>query len=339
MRHTFDTIETYVISLDTPSGRTRLDRMRRHLKDIGSPHLRMIVQPGVYGKELNQIQIQAMTTKVCGAICTPSAIGCAASHAAVWRRVIESGRPYAVVLEDDTVLVPDIQDHLHRLVRIMPRDTDIVLLGCYLCGSSPTPVPAHRQSVVKSYQFSGTHAYLVTRRGAQRLLEHAYPVAFHIDMVIGHLSRQGRVNLYRLTHDVASQTSGEDTSENVAPAPPGFPGVGYTALKNVRDAKGQSFFFLGAMPAIRVGSVQNHTIITCLDSLVILLGMTGWVSFPMFGVLVLLDTAATVLITPRDDTPYSVSIPHAMSKAVALFSVGWVCRWLVIRLLRNASSS
>jgi len=250
-------------------------------------------------------------------MCTPSTIGCAASHAAVWRRVIESGAPYAIVLEDDTEMVADAKDHIRWIARHMPSDTDMVVLGCFLCGTSPHHVPVSQQSIKEIRQFSGTHAYIVTRRGARALLDHAYPVAFHLDMVISHLARRGKVRVYATTHDVASQTSGESTSENVSDRPPGFPGIAYTALKHVRDPKGQSLFFYAAMPLGRVGSYTHHTVITAMDLLPLILGLTS-VPTGVFLSILVLDAA----VTQR----YTVSIPHALAKALVLYTLGRAIR-------------
>jgi hypothetical protein len=244
-------------------------------------------------------------------------IGCAASHAAVWRRVIDSGAPYAIVLEDDTELVVDAKEHVQSITKHLPTDADLVLLGCFLCGTSPDHVPASRQSLRRISQFSGTHAYIVTRHGARALLQHAYPVAFHLDMVISHLARRGKVRAYSVTHDVASQTSGESTSENVGDRPPGFPGIAYTALKGVRDPKGQSLFFYAAMPVGRVGSYTHHAVITSMDIVPFILGITRVPTGVFLSVLVL-DAAAT--------QKYAVSMPHALAKAVVLYTLGRAIR-------------
>lgn len=310
--------DVYVISLATPGGRTRLTRLRDHLDALGFD--RVHVQPGIHGKYLTPDEVATHATTACQHMCTPSMIGCAASHAAVWRRVIASGAPYAIVLEDDTEMVPDAKDHVRWIASHMPSDTDMVVLGCFLCGTSPTPVPASQQSLRRIYQFSGTHAYLVTRRGARALLNHAYPVAFHLDMVISHLSRRDTVHVYAVTHDVASQTSGEATSENVTDRPPGFPGIAYTALKHVRDPKGQSLFFYAAMPVGRVGSYTRHTVITSMDIVPFILGLAR-VPIGVVASMVVLDATVT--------RRYVVSMAHAVVKAVVLYTLGRILRDVV----------
>jgi hypothetical protein len=136
-------------------------------------------------------------------------------------------------------------------------------------------------------------------------------------MVISHLARRGVVRAYAVTHDVASQTSGESTSENVSDRPPGFPGMAYTALKSVRDPKGQSLFFYAAMPVGRVGSYTHHTVITSMDIVPLILGLAR-VPIGVFLSLCILDAAAT--------QKYAVSMPHALTKAVVLYTVGRVIR-------------
>lgn len=309
------TISIYVISLDTETGRARLDRLGRHLTKLG---LSFHVQPGVHGKYLTPDKVAAMATPICGALCTPAMLGCGASHVAVWRRLIASGAPYAMVLEDDTELVPDIRDHLEVVVTSMRPDTDMVLLGCFVCGTSPRSVPASQQSLVPKSRFAGTHAYIVTQRGAKRLLQLVDPVPYHIDTTISWHAIRGRLHIEAVAHDVATQSGGEATSANVGDRPPGFPGTVYTALQHVHDPKGQSLFFYAGMPAFRLGGYRHHMAITGLDLLLLVLVAAGVATPLQIAAFVVLDMAFT--------REYSVSRSHVVAKAAVMVAIGTAIR-------------
>lgn len=261
----------YVISLESPSGRERMHALSSHLADLGIPYT---IQPGVDGRALSATERHRLATATCRAVCTPSTIGCAASHALVWQRVVRGSAPYAIVLEDDVAFVDDAVAHLDAVLPRLPADLDVLFLGCFLCASGADSIAPHEQGVVPVRQFAGTHAYLVTRRGAQTLLDHAFPVKFHVDTTMSVLAASGLLRAYALRSDIAHQRGGETTSANVGDTP-GFPNAVYDVARHVRDAKGQSLFFYLAMPLFRVGPYDRHVVITGLDLAVVLVGAVG----------------------------------------------------------------
>lgn len=293
-----------VISLDTPNGHTRMRRMKEHLDGLG---LRYRVIRGVQGKQLSANDRQRMATGVCSTMCTPSTIGCAASHAIAWKAAVASARPYTIIIEDDTTFDDDFVEHLRVILPNIPTDADVVMLGCFLCDTSAERVRPTDQGLQRIKQFSGTHAYIVTKKGARTLLEHAYPVRFHLDMVMSFLSRVGTLQAYSVRHDIARQSSGESTSENVGDIP-GFPGIVYALGQRIRDSKDQSLFFYMAMPIMRVGPYAYHVSITFLDICVFLLGLAG-LSPELFVSALAAD--ALIMRTPR-----------GVLKAVGLFAAG-----------------
>jgi glycosyl transferase family 25 len=275
--------ETLVISLDTPGGRERQQRLAGHLGEVG---LAYRVIRGVHGKRLSPAERREIATPACAQFCTPSTIGCAASHAKAWRRAARSGRPYTLVLEDDVELDLDARDVIQRVLKRVPSDADVIVLGCYLCATTRNR-GSRSTDLIRIRQFSGTHAYIVTQRGAQRLLDYATPVKFHVDMVMSSLNHTGILTTYALATDIARQAGGESTSENVGETP-GFPNTVYNLTRHLRDPKGQSIYFLVAMPAFRVGETE----VTVLDLVVFLLGVAG-LSPAVFTSLVVVDTLAS----------------------------------------------
>lgn len=302
----------YVISLDTPGGRSRLQRMRHHLEDLGIP---FTVQKGVHGAHLTPDQVSSMASGVCGRVCTPSTIGCGASHALVWKRVLESGVPYAIVLEDDTEFVSDAVRHIRYAIPRMPGDADVLVLGCFACGTSARPVQPSSQQIQRIGHFFGTHAYVVTRQGASKLLEYAYPVKYHLDMTMSVLSRSGILNAYSLSSDIAGQGGGEATSQNVSSTVPGFPNILYESARGVRDAKGQSLYFYLSMPIVRVGPYNRHMTLNAVDFGILTLGALG---VPLWLFIGLVATDAVVSYRVR-----------GVSKALVLWGIGRLVRYLI----------
>lgn len=109
---------------------------------------------------------------------TRPAIGCFLSHLKVWKRFLDSDRDRLVVLEDDVVPSPNYSAaYTQRLLSSIPAD--LVLLGCTIMAGLAEPTETKFLSRV--YYFDGTYAYLISRKGCAKLLQHLLPMRAHID--------------------------------------------------------------------------------------------------------------------------------------------------------------
>jgi glycosyl transferase, family 25 len=135
-------------------------------------------------------------------------VGCALSHAKVWRMLCESDRRYALVCEDDIVL-PRALD-LWTLLRWIPGDGDLVYLHYLndqtLASIRPafdpekdTPVgTAGAFSIFDAWSCGGASCYLVSQRGARRLLENLRGVRYPSDGLLARLTASGQLRAYAL---------------------------------------------------------------------------------------------------------------------------------------------
>jgi hypothetical protein len=80
---------------------------------------------------------------------------------------------------------------------MIPSDTDILLLG-YFCNKCVRTACG----VSRVKKFFGTHGYLITRRGAEKLLKQKgmYNIRKQIDALLGELARDGVINIYATRH-------------------------------------------------------------------------------------------------------------------------------------------
>jgi hypothetical protein len=128
-------------------------------------------------------------------VASPGMIGLYISHVDVWRAFLESGAPVGVVFEDDARVPADAAIHFNKLLQSMPpADTwDVWFLGLLrMFESAPAP-RSFGPGWVRPTSFYGTQAYLVTRRGAQRLIDHAYPCTMQVDAFMATMSRLGQI--------------------------------------------------------------------------------------------------------------------------------------------------
>jgi GR25 family glycosyltransferase involved in LPS biosynthesis len=164
----------------------------------------------VYGKDLSQEEIAAITTPMCAKYCTKSMIGCAASHVEIWKRAVDLNLDYAIVLEDDAVLAPGWDEALSAYLNDASLNFDVLLLGCHyfnppvLAGTAQRRLEEpfrdgkqythHRQVTDGSLDrpdvkvanfFTGTHGYVASREGLKILLsEFSDGISWHIDVAM-----------------------------------------------------------------------------------------------------------------------------------------------------------
>lgn len=160
---------------------------------------------------------------------TAGMIGCFMSHLRIWERVVKEDHEAVVVLEDDVVLNPNFNERLGPLFDELPLDWDICLLGAVGCIQTevePLPmkiyglmVGGHRSSPGKTrsvsdhlyvpYKPAGTHAYMVSKRGAKKLLTKFPKARYHVDLTAWSLKE---LRLFAAKDFLAMQRSGERTT-------------------------------------------------------------------------------------------------------------------------------
>lgn len=122
---------------------------------------------------------------------TPGAVGCALSHARLWREAAERGVSL-LVLEDDAEVRAPVRPVLDRIHRDHP---DACVRGHILYlgygeqgGDRPLPRWASEadsgDSVRRLAEVQCTHAYIITPHGARKLLDRCFPLTYQIDTEI-----------------------------------------------------------------------------------------------------------------------------------------------------------
>lgn len=122
-------------------------------------------------------------------------VGCALSHYALWKRCVYQDRPMVVIEEDVRFDAATVAAVLHGL-RSLPADTMYAslvyvptfyrFLGIdYVTPDTKVEKSAHEGWYKHGMWIGGTQCYYVTPAGAETLLEHAFPIAFQVDIYIG----------------------------------------------------------------------------------------------------------------------------------------------------------
>jgi glycosyl transferase family 25 len=115
-------------------------------------------------------------------------LACTLSHRKFWRLFLETGEPYAVVLEDDAILADDSAEFFAE-VGWIPPDAEVVKLERYgrlrPMFMDRERLPARTRRVGRFYgKCAGTAGYIVSVAGARRLLAATGSVDDPIDQMM-----------------------------------------------------------------------------------------------------------------------------------------------------------
>jgi GR25 family glycosyltransferase involved in LPS biosynthesis len=117
------------------------------------------------------------------------------SHVKTWRHLLEeTDAPALIIMEDDVRIDRDSYANLKQLFdhpMIQSGDWDIVNPGALV--KERTDIDDHISKYDYAYLF---HCYIISRRGAQRLLERAYPIEVHVDHYAALLAQMGQLTIY-----------------------------------------------------------------------------------------------------------------------------------------------
>ncbi|KAL4457270.1 hypothetical protein ABPG75_012135 [Micractinium tetrahymenae] len=141
---------------------------------------------------------------------TRGSVGCYMSHLQLYQHIAKTGAQFAFVFEDDVDITAPAGGLLAALLEAkpFPEDWDVVMLGHYCHDCPPLPgAPAFR----RARSFFGTHAYVVHRRGLQKIFAypHLMPIEKQIDAVLGDMCQRGLLNVYALAEPLVEQNERE----------------------------------------------------------------------------------------------------------------------------------
>lgn len=172
-------IHTFIVSL--PKDRERREFLERQLAGLDMP---FSVFDAVHGKSLSAEELAAnydagKAVRLFNREMSRGEIGCALSHVGIYRQMVEQDIPYALVLEDDaSILDRELPGILSRLAQVYAAQTPVAVLLNHVKrydGNKKHPLDDSR-CIYDAYRAVCTHAYFITKAGAEKLLRNLYPV-------------------------------------------------------------------------------------------------------------------------------------------------------------------
>ena len=226
-------LDIFVINL--MSSPYRRMYIQSELKRAGMDFKYIHYMPAVDGmmvplEDLKEVLVDSRDT-----IIHQGAIGCSLSHISIWRDIVKLGLPYALVLEDDAVILPNAKEHINvginAIYDTIGNDWDVIVTDF---GSSPyVGMESLRQHGVPHdcihafYNTSGglfvditgtpcahinSVSYIVSYQGAKKMLQHLIPFELPIDVEMLRLVEKGILRTFVLLPFVSGQLFQESKS-------------------------------------------------------------------------------------------------------------------------------
>lgn len=133
---------------------------------------------------------------------TKNEIYCAMSHLFLWEQLVKSDFDKFIIFEDDARSYGKVQE---RVDSIIDADYDILFLGKCLDHCSKLKMTRY-ENIFRSYRPLCTHAYIITRKFAKKLLSEkvSNPIDRHINSVYGKFLAYHPSLVYQETIKVSS---------------------------------------------------------------------------------------------------------------------------------------
>jgi glycosyl transferase family 25 len=141
------------------------------------------------------------------------AVGASLSHFKVWKQLLDSSAPAMIIFEDDIHIPPDLKMRLEKILAELPDEWDILQLQRTEFGKGMTGCKAIKgeEPWQLCTSLMGAWSYIVSRRGAKRLLEKAYPIELHVDAYMAYMCRMGHCKMiWHPLIDLVPADSGSD---------------------------------------------------------------------------------------------------------------------------------
>jgi len=194
----------FVLNLDRAKDRWR--NTVEVFRDAGFEESELNRLPAIDGRKLSEKDLMANSTFLARYLQPRGVIGCYLSHRTFWQLTVDRNYSSAIIVEDDIHLIDGFRDQLQVAMNNLCEESvcgegpvDVALLGAlgrvhpdghdtlatkffaqYMGGSRP--LKKLSKNIFQPIRAAGTHGYLVTREGAQKLLSLCPKAVFHIDL-------------------------------------------------------------------------------------------------------------------------------------------------------------
>ncbi len=208
-------MQIYVVSLSSASERRKLIS-----EQLDKLNLKYTFFDAVLGSQIYDIPSEysdSLAHKNENRPLTKGEVGCAASHRNLYSLISQSEEPYALILEDDAQINPDLPSFLAAIEPHL-KDSMIVTLERCDCYKKKNALSIYKDykmvepKFIREGSIAQTAGYIITKQAAELIKDINKPVSFPADSwghYIGKVAFKGIIPSQTLIHqniDIESQT-------------------------------------------------------------------------------------------------------------------------------------
>jgi len=126
---------------------------------------------------------------------TAGGVGCYLSHVEIWKKVVTNPEPYAIIFEDDAAVPANfitVFTNEFKNMNLLPTVPDMWTFSYawnFYYNVKGRQLPQNQPENIRGNWIlntcpGGTGGYFITKEGAKKLLESAFPIDMHVDFYI-----------------------------------------------------------------------------------------------------------------------------------------------------------
>ena len=141
-------------------------------------------------------------------------IACALGHLDILNKFLKTNKKYALIFEDD-IKIDDYNEKstkIKKLINNIPADADIVYFG--YCFENCSNKYKYNEYFNKSVKPGCTHLYLVSRNGANKIINNIKPFKYAIDIHYIDLIKNKTLNSYSANNKYFDLTQDRDNMDS-----------------------------------------------------------------------------------------------------------------------------
>ena len=204
-------IKSYVINLEKYKNKYDLCLKRLSNIDISPNRFNAIYVDNENNNEIRKITYPSVQYTIKNGryahnnIGSKGAIGCYLSHISLWKTLLESNEDMFLIFEDDVDINKNINNftiNINNAINLINKnDWDVIFLGYFNLNLNKSSNEINKKYTKINSIIYGTHAYLINKKGAEKLLNNAIPIVDQIDSYMSFMAINRDVNSY-MTSDV-----------------------------------------------------------------------------------------------------------------------------------------
>jgi GR25 family glycosyltransferase involved in LPS biosynthesis len=170
----------FIINLDKD-----IDRLNNSYKQLNNYNITNYERyPAIYAAEANKYELNTYTTTIGKIIASKTMIGCGISHINIWKKIVKEKINTSLIVEDDFILVDDFLNKFNIIINKAPNEYDILFLSSDQMHNPSIKIRDINEYFYKQIFISQTIGYIITLKGAEKILKYIYKVSYHIDFQI-----------------------------------------------------------------------------------------------------------------------------------------------------------